>query len=240
MAFTGNGTKLIGDDGFLSTATPGAEIAGDGLTALPEGIYLITKVNSTTSGFPAPAGAGEAAAVGDVLVVKTGVTITPETDDDVITLTLTDDCDISSFQMDFTKDEVEVTTQCNSTKFFRAGKSDMSGTLEGSYTVGVTNKSDGKLREFIDLVEQDGGASFDRFVQQENIIIGFFYVNNDANLADEQYVVAAYQIYGQSLGGAIGEKQGFSSSFKFADKKVTTTNGDIDIKPTLYRLGDGS
>lgn len=244
MAFTGNGTKLVGDDGFLQNATFGAEVLGDGVATLAVGTYLIINV-AGTSAFPAPASGGTAAAAGDILVVKTGDVITPATDDDVVTLTLTDQCDVTSWVMEFSSEEIDTTTLCDTVKTYRKGKSDMSGTLAGVYTVGLTNDKDGKFREFIDIAEQDGDASFDRFEQQENILLGTFFLNNDSNKADEQYIVANYQLFGQGAGGELGSAQTFSSPFRFASSSYTVQGGsgagnDISIKPTLYRLGDGS
>jgi len=244
MAFTGNGTKLIGDDGFLQNAEYGAEVLGDGATVLPVGTYMIINV-AGTSGFPAPASGGTGAAVGDILVVKTGDSITPAVDDDVVTLTLTDQCDVTSWAMEFTKDEIDTTTICDDIKTYRAGKADMSGSVNGIYTTGLTNDKTGKFREFIDIAEQDGDASFDRFEKQENILLGTFFLNKDTNKADEQYIVAAYQIYAQGAGGELGNSQTFSGSFRFASSSYTVLSGNnagasVSIQPTLYRLGDGS
>ncbi len=244
MAFTGNGTKLVGDDAFLQRASFGAEILGDGLTALPVGTYLIINV-AGTSGFPASADGGLDPAAGDILTVETGVTITPETDDDVVTINLEDLCDISSWTMEFTKEEIETTTLCDAVKKYRAGKPDMAGTLNGIFVSGTTDDKDGFLRQFIDIVRQDGGTSFDRFVKQDEILLGQFYVNNTASLTDKMWIAAPFQTYANSLGGEIGSPQSFSGSFRFADKSYTVLSGsaagnNVAIEPTFYRLGDGS
>jgi hypothetical protein len=108
MAFNGDGTKLTGDDGYLRRATFSTEIPGDGSTPLPApGVYLVTNVAGTSS-FPPTALSGTGIAKGDVLVLKTGDSLTPAVNDDVVTLTLTDQCDISSWAMEFTKEEIEV------------------------------------------------------------------------------------------------------------------------------------
>jgi hypothetical protein len=240
MAFTGNGTALTGDDGFLSHAVFGSEIAGDGATPLPVGTYMVTAV-AASSGFPAPVASGASIAAGDFLVVETGITITPEIGDDVVEITLTDQCDISSWTMEFSKDEIDITRLCNNIKVYRAGKADMSGTIAGVYTTGVTNSATGKLREFITLANQDGSNSFDKFAQQENIILGFFYLNVKTGIADKQYVVAPYQLYANGIGGEQGSPQSFSGSFRFTTFTYTSaTHGEIELTPTLYRLGDGS
>lgn len=240
MAFSGAGQKFVGDDGYVQFAAFGAEIAGDGGTALPVGTYLVTKV-AASSGFPSASGTGEATAAGDVLVIETGITVTPESGDNVVTLTLTDQCDLSSWTMAFSKSEIDVSTLCDSVMKYRAGKADMQGSMNGVFTVDTTDAVDGKLREFIDIAKQDGGTSFDRYSQQENVLLGFFYLNNDTNIADKMYVVAPFQLYGESIGGEMGSAQSFSASFRFANLSYTDDNdNNVSIQPTFYRLGDGS
>ena len=143
--------------------------------------------------------------------------------------------------MEFSKEEIDVTVLCDYVKKYRAGKSDMAGTLNGIFTLGITDDPDGYFRQFIDVARQDGSQSFDRFAQQESILIGFFYMNDDTNIGDEVYVVGAFQLFGISSGGEMGSAQSFSSSFRFANKKYTSdADVDVSIEPTLYRLGDDS
>jgi hypothetical protein len=238
MSLNGNGTKFVGDDGFVKEATFGAEIAGDGATPLPApGTYLVIKV-AGASAFPAPASGGDSIAVGDILVLETGDALTPAIDDDVVTLSLADQCDVSSWAMEFSKEEIDTTTLCNSVKTYRAGKSDMAGTMNGVFMAGTTDSTTGALREFIRIAQQDEVASFDSFAQRESITLGFFYVNDDVNIADKMYVVAGFQQFGLGLGGEIGSAQSFSSSFRFADYAYTTVGGlTVTISPTFYRLG---
>lgn len=239
MAFRGDGQKFVGDDGFVKKATFGVEILGDAATPLPVGTYLITSV-ATPSGFPDATDGGLDPAAGDVIVVDVGIVITPLVGDNVVTLILEDQCDISSWQMEFSKEEIDVTTLCDAIKVYRAGKPDMAGTMNGVFTAGVSDAIDGNLRQFIDIVRQDGGLSFDRFKQEESIMLGFFYVNDDTNIADIMFVVAPFQLYGTSIGGELGSADSFSSSFRFANLTYTDSSGDvIPIIPTFHRIGDG-
>lgn len=240
MSFNGDGQKFVGDDGFVQNAAFGAEITGDAITPLPIAVYLVITV-AAVSTLPAAAGTGEPASPGDILVLKTGDSITPAVGDDLVTLTLTDQCDLSSWTMGFSKPEIDVSTLCDAVKKYRAGKADMSGGMNGVFTGGTTDAVTGKLREFIDVVRQDGDVSFDRYAQQENILLGFFYINQDTNIADKMYVVAPFQMYGQNLGGEMGSAQSFSSAFRFANLTYTNAPGaTATIQPTFYRLGDGS
>jgi hypothetical protein len=244
MAFNGDGQKFVGDDGIIKKSAFGAEVVGDGSTALTApGTYLITKVN-TTSGFPAPALGGDAAAAGDVLVLVSGDAVTPTTGEQVVTLTLTDQCDISSWEMNFSKERIETSVLCDSIKKYRDGMADMEGNLNGIFTAGTTDSTTGSLRQFIRIVKQDGDQSFDSFSQQNEIMIVFFYVNESSSglsTADDMYVVAAIQMTGQKLGAAIGESQSFESGFGFANYTYTDSNSNTaTIEPTFYRLGDGT
>jgi hypothetical protein len=242
MAFTGDNQKLTGDDGYLKYAEFSTEIPGDAATALPApGVYLITKV-AAVSTFPAAALGGSDPAAGDILVLKTGDSITPAVDDDVVTLTMTDQCDISGWTMEFSKEEIDVTTLCDIVKKYRAGKADMSGTMNGVFTIGTTDSTTGVLRQFIPIAKQDGDASFDRFDQEEAILLAQLYMNDDTNIGDEEYIWAPVQMYGTGTGGELGAAQSFSSSFRFANLSYTDSGNaaEVDILPTAYRLGDGT
>jgi hypothetical protein len=239
MAFNGDGQKFVGDDGFIKRASFGAEVLAPGALPVPA-VYLITAIGTPT-GFPVNAYGGASAGVGDILVLKAGDTVTMLAGDAVVTLTLKDQCDVSSWTMEFSKEEIDVTTLCDYVKKYRSGKADMSGTMNGIFTAGITDDTDGYLRQFIDIAKQDGDLSFDRFSQQESIMLGFFYVNIDTALADEMYIVAPFQIYGTGLGGELGSPQSFSANFRFANLSYTDSNGDTAvIEPTFYRLGDGT
>jgi hypothetical protein len=238
MAFNGDGQKFIGDDAALYKASFGAEVAGNGVAALTApGVYMIIAVAST-SGFPAAAGTGSDPAVGDVLVLKALDSVTPEVGDDVVTLTLTEQCDVSSWTKEFTKEEVNVTTLCDTVMTYRAGKADMSGSITGITVAGTTDSTTGLMRQFLPIVRQDADTSFDRYDQQEEIFLGFFYINDDTNLADEMYIVAFVQLFGYSLGGEMGSAQGFTSNFRYASSSYTSAASvQVTPTPTFYRLG---
>ena len=238
MSFTGNGQKFVGDDGFVKLATFGAEVAGDGSTPLPVGTYLVVAV-AGSSGFP-PNSDGTAIASGDFLQVDSGITITPAVGDDVVTMTLANQCDISSWAMEFSKEEIDVTTLCDYVKKYRAGKSDMAGTMNGVFTAGITDDEDGFMRQFIDIKKQDGALKFDTYAQGESIMLGWFYINDDTNLADVMVIIAPFQLFGMGIGGEMGAAQSFSSSFRFANLSYDYDGTDVGINPAFYRIGDGS
>lgn len=241
MAFQGNGVKLSGNDGKLQSHTFGSEVLGDGVTPLPAGLYIVTGVGGS-SAFPSPALSGDGIAVGDVFEVATGVSFTPASGDDLVTLVTADRCDVSSWAMEFSAAEVDVTTQCDTLREYVSGTRDMAGTLNGVFKVGTTDSTDGYLREFIAIAKQDAAVSYDKFEQTDTTYIGSFFVNKDINKADIIKVVGAFKIYGISLGGELDGAQAFSSSFRFAPLTFTRASDSVqvEINPVYHRLGDGT
>lgn len=240
MSFEGTGQKFTGSDASMVKATFSTEIPGDASTPLPVGTYLITGV-AAVSTFPAAALGGTDPAVGDVLVIEGSQSVTPAIGDDVVTLIVTDLCDITSWALDFSKEEINVTVLCDDVNKYSAGKADAAGTLSGIFTAGISDATDGFLRQFIRIAKQDGDVSFDSFAQQDAILLGFFYVNKDRDKADTMAIVTPFQLFGNKLGAAIGEAQAFESPWRIANLSYTdTVNGEVPIEPTFYRWGDGS
>jgi hypothetical protein len=235
MSFKGNGQRLVGDDGLIKKAAFGAKITGAGTTPLPVGTYMVLAVAVATT-LPDPAGTGGDIAPGDILVIRTGDSVTPAVGDNLVTLTLTTIMDVSSWTMEFSKEEIDVTVLADAVKKYRSGKADMSGTLEGVFVMGTTDEPTGFMRQFIDIAQQDGDLSFDKYDQQEEVLLGFFQLQKNSSLADIEQVVAPFQLYGNGMGGALGERQGYSSPFRFASLAFES----VEINPTLYRLGDGT
>jgi hypothetical protein len=233
--FYGDGTKLIGEDGIVSKGTFGAVVNGDGATPLPVGTYLVL-AKALASGFPGPT-TGTAIAVGDFLQVALGDAIIPEVGDVVVTIILEDLCDMSSFTIPFTKDEIDVTTLCNAIKVYRSGKTDMKGSMNGIFTVGISDDVDGFLRQFIRIAKQDGGTSFDSYAQQDSILLGFFITNKSTNIADKMGIIAPFTLNGYSSGGEMGNPQSFKSDFRFSTMKYDDGIYEVTIEPTFYRWG---
>jgi hypothetical protein len=235
MAFYGDGQKFVGDDGLVQKATFGAVVNGDGATPLATGLYLVL-AKAAVSNFP-PNTVGTAIAVGDFLLVDAGVAITPAIGDNVVTVVVEDLCDISSFTIPFTKDEIDVTTLCDTIKKYRSGKADMNGTMNGIFTAGISDEVDGFLRQFIRIAKQDGSTSFDSYSQQDSILLGIFYINKNSNIADRMAIIAPFTLFGYSLGGEMGSAQSFKSGFRFSNLVYDDGTYEITIEPTFYRWG---
>jgi len=229
MAYTGNGQKFVGDDGIAYRATFGTEITTG---VLPDdAIYVVTAVGGT-SGFPAALPGGDGIAVGDILFVEDGVTITLGTGDKVMPLVRTKLCDLSSWSMQFSKEEIDVTTLCEDIKTYRTGKADMQGSINGLFVLGTTDDKDGFLRQFIDIVNQDKATNWTKYNQEESILFGLFYVNEKPG-ADRVLVAAPFQLFGMNLGGEMGAADSFSGNFRFASLSIPSTS--IALNPTFIR-----
>lgn len=244
MAFSGDGQKLIGNDGTIFDVVQGVEASGDGVAALTAGYYLITAVGDPTSGWPGTSGASGAAqvGVGRVLEVRDGDTdIIPESGDSYVPLTLTELCDIGSWDLAFSSDEVEITSFCDDIKKYRAGKDDATGTVNGIYTMGTTDKTDGLAiaRGFIDIVNQDGGDSVDVYEKVKGPKIVRFVLSKEGAPGDYYDLFAGIELFGFNLGAEQGANpQAFNSNFRFSG--VFAGSDNVEALPTLYRRARGA
>ena len=235
MAFSGDGARFVGDDGLVQRATFGSVISGDAVTPLPASLYLIL-AKAAVSGFP-PNTTGTACAAGDFLLVDAGVTIIPVVGDVVVEVDVEDLCDVSSFTIPFTADEIDVTTLCDDIKKYRRGKADMQGTINGVFTAGLSDDVDGFLRQFIRMVKQDAETSMDVYAQEDKILLGIFYLNKNAASADRMAIIAPFTLFGYSVGGEMGAAQSFKSSFRFSPYSYDDGTYEVEIEPTFHRWG---
>jgi hypothetical protein len=244
MSFSGNGQKLIGNDGTVFDVVKGTEASGDGATALSAGHYLITAVGDPTSGWPATSGATGATQVGVGRVLEVldgGTAITPEAGDSYVPLTLTELCDLGGWSLQFTSDEVEITGFCDDVKKYRAGKDDAQGSMTGVFRIGTTDKTDGIAiaRTFIDIVEQDGGDSVDVYEKLKGAKIVKLVLNKEGRPGDFYAIYAGVELFGFDMGAEQGANpQSFDSSFRFSS--VFAGAADVEVLPTLYRRARGA
>lgn len=213
--------RLIGKDGKVAKGVKGALITGNGSTALATGFYITKNVLSTGSGLPDTITSGfifYASAV-------TGKTITPATAETVIPLTLTDLCDIKSASLEFTKEEVDVTTLCDDLKTYRAGFSDASGTLEGITTIGVSESIIGK---FIPTIVQSVDLQDVVITDVDGDTLYLQVEVNQTSTAGENtaFYIAPVTLLSYSASAAVDGEQAFTSNFRITQ--------DDDVKACFY------
>jgi hypothetical protein len=212
MAFSINNAPLTGNEGYLYKFSLGSEVDGDGSTALAVGYHLVTAVAAVT-GFPGET-TGDEIRVGDVLRVQTGITITPVVGDKTKPITLTPLCDISSWNANFTKDEIETSRFCDDLKSYAGGKADLSGSMTGITTMNVTTEPDSFLNRFIDIAKQDGDTSYDVYEQTSDDLLVYLVSSKGRTGLDEFGLWAAVEVFTAGLGGDQNSAQTFESSFR--------------------------
>ena len=200
-------TRLIGDFGKASIFTLGSAVTTGTLAANSD--YIVAAIGGSSA---LPTGrqlkkAFRADGTED---------LTGPTGDDVRLITEVDQCDISSISVEFSKDEVPVTTLCDTVKTYEAGKTDITGTMEGVYRIGVTNSSGGIQNNVVDIVSQaDAGGAITYSQLTGSTIYISMYVQEDSSSGEtlSRYIIPL-KITTFSQGVVEGEAQTFSASFR--------------------------
>lgn len=210
--------RLIGSDGKLVTVTFGAELSGPSDTIEDTGWHQITGKASSSSDLPA------GSLVGDLVWLEEDDTLA--SGDKVKPLNETEKSDVTSFSIEISKAEIDVTTLSDNVKRYRAGKTDMTGQMEGITTLGQTDAPGGVINSFIRIVKQSAlGAVTVSEVDGSPLYIKGVIQKDDSPEEKEAFVWAKVILLGTSLGASGEDAQSFSSNFRIAP-------GDPD--PTLY------
>ena len=245
---SGDGRKLIGNDGTFFGLVQGTEVVGDGVTAIPQPstgrtLIVITGVAAVTA-WPGTTGATGAEQVGNgrILEVRNGDTaITPAIGDNYVPLTLNELCDISAWTLPFTADEIEITTFCDEEKKYRAGKDDVSGTASGIFTIGITDSvTNGAefARKFMAIIQQQGGDNVDVFPKSKVPILASFVLNKEqaGETGDYMEYIAPVELFSFSLGAEQGANaQTFETTVRLTN--LSSGSASVEILPGLYRRG---
>jgi hypothetical protein len=211
--------RLVGKDGKVAKCTKGSAVNGDGATPLTDSYYVATTILGTGSGLPTGLEVG--------YIFKGDNTITPETGEVVIPLTFTDLCDVKSASLEFTKDEIDVTTLCDAIKTYRAGFSDATGSLEGVTTIGVTETIIGK---FVPTVVQGADLSSVTISDIDGDTLFLIIEVNETSTVDEPTAlyIAPTTFLSYSASAAVDGDQAYTSNFRITP--------DDDIKACFFEL----
>ena len=209
--------RLIGDYGKLATGTLGVEET----TTFADGTYYIISgvdASSALNGTP------------EVGYLYRGGGETLVGDDAGYPLTFTDKCDLQNWSLEFAKGEVDVTTLCDDQKVYKASKTDVTGSLEGVNTIGVTDADGGFQNNFIDIVKQSSSTYVINKID-DGLIYAFLYTQEStASGETESLYVAPIEITGFSQGASVGdEAQTFSTPFRL------TTDSVNGVKPHYFQ-----
>ena len=207
--------RLVGKDGEVYAATKGTLIEGNGSTALTDGYYIVAAVAATSSALPAGLQAG--------YVFKGSAEITPAEGDNVIPLTLARKCDITSFSVEYSADEIDVTTLCDTQRSYRAGFTDATGTLEGVTTIGL---SEYLMEKFIPIIEQTGETVEVTEINGDALIIRLVLNKQSAGGTVMSYF-APIALTSYNIGASVDDAQTYTANFR--------NTPDDDLKPCILK-----
>ena len=207
--------RLVGKDGEVYAATKGTLVEGNGSTALTDGYYIVAAVASTSSALPAGLQAG--------YVFKGSAEITPAEGDNVIPLTLARKCDITSFSVEYSADEIDVTTLCDTQRSYRAGFTDATGTLEGVTTIGL---SEYLMEKFIPIIEQTGETVEVTEINGDALIVRLVLNKQSAGGTIMSYF-APIALTSYNIGASVDDAQTYTANFR--------NTPDDDLKPCILK-----
>ena len=208
--------RLIGSDGKLVTITFGTQLEGIGDAIPSDGWYRVDEIGGTTD---LPTGA----AVGKLVYLEEDDTLA--SGDKVTPLVENEQADITAFNLEISRAEIDVTTLSDSVRRYRAGKVDMNGSFEGITTLGETESEGWVLNNFIDVVKQNATGVTITDVDEQPIYMKGYIQKDETFGANEAFVWARIIMLSTSLGASGEDAQNFTSNFRIAA-------GDPD--PTLY------
>lgn len=225
-------TRLVGSDGKIVTVAYGDEITGDGTDDLDDhigdgvgsgaGWYEITEISDGTSAF------ADGLVVGDLfwdpgtLVLDAGTSA----DDKVKPLTETEMGDVQSFSLEISKAEIDVTVLSDTVKRYRAGKTDMTGSLEGITSLGTTDSAGYVLNNFLRTIRQASAGTVTVAAIDDSPIYIKGVIQKDTSAGEsEAFLWAKINLLSTRLGAGGEDAQSFTSNFRVAPG---------DPEPTLY------
>lgn len=209
---------LIGDDATIEEASFAAEVIGDAVKSFDvlaggvagsgkgKGYWLITAKAAAASIFGALVIGDLFPADGDEL---------PATGDKAKLMTATPFLDASGWNASFTAKEVDITLLKHRVMKYRKGKSDAEGTLKGVFTLGVTGESGGLLNQFLKIVHKNGTGITVSDVNAHPIYIRGVIRDTKNSGETFAFIFAQIELFGISLGAESGNKQEYSSKFRF-------------------------
>lgn len=204
--------RLIGSYGKLTVGSFGEDLVAAEVLVAGEW-YMIVAIDGTASIFP------DGAVTGFMWKASGGETLAT---DDVCRLWTSEDmCDVQSWSMDWASNEVALTTFCDDYNVYAAGKVDITGSLEGVFTTGLTDLAGGFQNQFVDIVKQDDSETTpDDYVvnlAQGATMIAQLYTDKTGVVGEaETFYLVPMSLTGFSASAGGEDAQAFSSPFRVA------------------------
>lgn len=130
--------------------------------------------------------------------------------------TFTEIADITSFTLEYSADEIEVTVLADEVKKYRRGKTDMSGTVEGINIISEMNKAGSFINRFMKIVSATAGNVATLNEIDGSALYCQFYIQKDSLTVGEThaFLFAQVDLYGTSLGASVADAQSWSSNVR--------------------------
>lgn len=220
--------SLIGDDCKLFTGDAGVEKTGDGTKTFDElaggadasgagkGYWLITAIAASGSIFP------DGAKIG-MLFPASGSEV-PAQGDKACLLGLTHVADASGWQMNISRNEVDVTKLHDDFRHYRFGKRDAQMTINSIMTLGVTDKSGGMVeRTMVTFRKAVGGTTTITEINNRPIYFLGYVRKGEVAGETQAFVFAKVALSGMTLGAQIGSAQSYDTAARLQSDPVFYT-----------------
>ena len=207
MAARDSGSALVGYYGKIAQAAD-TEVSTGTLTADTK--YIVKTIGGS-SALPTGVEVGKS-------FVADGTEDISASGDVVIELLESDKCDVTTWTIDESRPEIDVSTLCDETNKYLTGRPDLAGNIEGTYKIGITDADDGVLNAFNDIVRQAGpGGAVTVTNQSDGEFILLLYKQKRTDAGDiEQVYVAPVVITSYSDGASGQDAQSFTSAFRIS------------------------
>lgn len=199
--------RLVGADATLEKASFGSTLTSG--TATKGAWYKIVALSGTDV-FPS------GYLVGDMWQGDGVKTFTSSNSAQLVSFSTMLDC--SSWSVEFTKDEIEVTVLADNVKKYRTGKSDANGTIEGINFITEMKKVGGLANRFLRIVNGDtAGNTTSVLSEVDNSDFYFRGLLQDDDAIGETvtFLFGKIELQGWSAGATVADAQSWSSNFRF-------------------------
>lgn len=202
--------RLTGADGELYAYSFGSTITTGSPTAGSE-YKIVLKTGDTVFG------AGYK--TGDLYVATGAETLSTTNSVALATPTLLSE--ITSFKFDFSKDAIEVTTLADLVKVYRAGKADVTGTIEGITFVDALANGTSLANQFVRIVSI-GSTGTQTFydIDGSSFYVKCFLQKDDTSGESQVWLAAQVTLLGYGFGAAEGDAQSWSSDVRMLSDPI--------------------
>lgn len=207
MATIAGKDRLVGADATLYKGTIPAAATTSG-TMVEGAIYKIATISGTTV-------FAEGFEVGDYFLGDATKSLSAA--NSAYLVATAEAADVTEFSMEFSADEIEVTTLPDDVKKYRRGKTDLSGSVSGINFVSEMKKAGSIANRFLRTVTVTSGfGNATMNLVDGDQLVGVFYLQKDTTTPAETtaILVAEIELFGYNLGAAVADAQTWESGMR--------------------------